>query len=130
MSNEQFAIVAQAAQSDILSIIEGLPVDQSGFFLSEEQMTNVAAALQAAQDNPELAAANTTIANLQQQLQDQNQQLQQAESALATANNRITELEAEDAGGSQTGKQGDEFDGTTPNAMEMSFQKELMQKIN
>lgn len=86
-------ILKASASASILAIIAGLPVDSNGYFLSEEQMTNVDAAL---------AANEGSIASLTTERDNQALLAQQATTDLATANEtittrdaRIAELEAE-----------------------------------
>lgn len=92
-----------ATQSDsILAVIENLPVSANGFFMTEDQMANVEAALAAAGAaatqleiaNASIVTATASLATANEQLTAANSQLTTANSQLTTAQARITELEA------------------------------------
>ena len=90
--NKYSNILAASKSDSILAVIEGLPVDANGFFLSAEQMDNINATLAttnqiAVEASETLTAANEQLATLQTQLETQNAQLE-------TANARIAELES------------------------------------
>lgn len=123
--------------TEIPFVSEGIASGTSGFVVSEDGLT----ALVEASLNVETASAR--VAELEQQLAAANTAKQTAESNLATANaslqtanNRVAELEAEvkelgkeDAAASETAKGKDEFTKETADAMEMPFQKELLNKL-
>lgn len=82
-------IKAAVGGTDILAVIENLPVSASGFFLSADQMTQIDAAL--GQENPlaaELATVKDTLATAQTDLAT-------AQSALATAQETATTATAD-----------------------------------
>lgn len=118
-----FEKTLKAAASESFEVVDG------GFLLSETELNNIEASL----DAHELAVAR--VAELEAQLQTAEQAREQAANELATANQtistqsaRILELEQEDAGGSATGKQSDAFGGKK-DYMDYGFQKELLDKI-
>lgn len=95
MSTEnKFKRVLAATNSEsILAVIEGLPVDANGFFMSEEQLTAVEENLSTSE--AAVATANESLAAMTQQRDDQALQAQQAVAELATANATITARDAE-----------------------------------
>jgi len=82
------AILKASQTAAILAVIENLPVDANGYFLNDEQMTNIEAALVAGN------AAIENAATITEQLAQANTARQTAESALATANTTIEQRDA------------------------------------
>jgi len=99
---ENFAVVAAGDQ-----------VETGGFLVSEEQLNNVEASLEASAQAIQAAetardAAQAQVTELQGQLTAAQDAATASANELATANARIAELEASAAGFTNTGKQGEE----------------------
>lgn len=78
--------ILKATKSDeILAVIENLPVNANGFFLTEEQLANADASI---------ADAVNQIAELQTQLSDNQELLNQAQEAKQTAENALNKANA------------------------------------
>ncbi|RYE01634.1 MAG: hypothetical protein EOP50_01660 [Sphingobacteriales bacterium] len=98
-------LLAAAGGSDILAVVEGLPVDQPGFFLTEGQMDAVEARLAeadtavtaAATHTEALAAAQTELESTQTSLTAAQAELSTANETIATLQARVTQLEANPA---------------------------------
>lgn len=82
-------ILAATKTPEILAVIEGLPVDASGFFLSEEQMGNIEAML------VEAEGASAKVVLLTEQIATANTTAQTATAALETANTTIAARDAQ-----------------------------------
>jgi hypothetical protein len=91
MSNTQpFQAILKASQSEAIdAIIAGLAVEQNGFFLTDEQMTNIDAALVASE------AATAKVEEITGQLATANQSVEAAYTSLTAANEEIVALKAE-----------------------------------
>lgn len=124
--------------TEIPYVSEGIAAETSGFVIHEDGLTSLVEASAANEAN------SSAVAALQSQLDAANTASQNAEAALATANanlatanesietlqDRVTELEAIDAGdGSGTGKKEDAFQKVETAAIEMDFEKEIRSRI-
>lgn len=96
-------IKAAVNGTDILAVIENLPVSANGFFLTADQMAaldsalgneNLAAELATAQTD--LAAAQGTLATAQAELATAQTDLATAQTDLATAKETIASLESKE----------------------------------
>lgn len=124
MDNKFPKTLAATQSAFILAIVAGLPVDANGFYLSEAQMTNIEAALQAAE------TAEATLAEAQAQLTTANEARRAAEASLATANTRIAELEAQDAKpAAEAGATEETVHTPIVDANAFSFQQDLYNKL-
>lgn len=92
-------VLAATKSESILAVIEGLPVDAAGFFMTEEQMTAVEEQLEA--NASAIAGHDTVVTGLNEQITAANTAREEAaaaqataETALATANSSITEKDA------------------------------------
>jgi hypothetical protein len=122
-------VLAVAGGNQITAVIENLPIEANGFFMTEDQMDRVEASLAAAETSAaELATANERIATLTTDQQAMGGQLSAATASLETANARIVELEAMGGTGSGTSATEDPNRGNVEDPMSMNFQKELLEK--
>lgn len=92
-------VLKASKTEEILALVKGLPVNQSGYFLTEEQMTNIDAALAANNS----ASLQELLTKAQADLANATKAKETAEAALATANativtqkTKIENLESED----------------------------------
>ncbi|MGN6476318.1 MAG: hypothetical protein ACTHKV_03760 [Flavipsychrobacter sp.] len=94
MSTEKhFKKVLAASKSEsILAVIEGLPVDANGYFMTEEQMTAVEDQLEA--NATAIASHENAVEGLNAQVTAAQTAQKSAEDALAAANTSITEKDA------------------------------------
>lgn len=79
-TQNNFHHVRVAAGSEILAVIEGLPIDACGHFLSNDQMEAIEAAL---------AVNATALTTANDQLVEANQQLTTLTGQLTTANDQL-----------------------------------------
>ena len=91
--NKYQRVLAATGSESILAVIEGLPVDANGFFLTEAQMTAVEEAL--ASNETALATANGAVATALTERDSAVNAQQTAEGALAVANNTIASKDQE-----------------------------------
>lgn len=139
--NMAFTKTLTAAKAHAFEVTDG------GFLLQEDQLNNIEAVIDQHEANATAAAETAAIlatenanqiAAVQTSLDTATVTATQASADLATANTRIAELEAEVAtlskedgteGAGAGAKEKDAFANTAQAAMEMPFQKELLNKL-
>ncbi len=118
-------VLAASGGTEILAVIEGLPVSANGFFLTEDQLTAIEASLITGE------SASADAARLTAELATANQNLITSNEQLATSAARITELEAMDGTASNTEKGKDDFESPdNVDPMAFDFQKEILKRLN
>lgn len=120
-----------AAQTGILAVIENLPVDANGFFLTDEQMSNVEAALTAGEvATAALETANASLATATAETARLTAELATANTALATAQAEVTRLENLPGSASRTSTDQDPVREAVVDPMAFDFQQDILKRVN
>lgn len=120
-----------AAQTGILAVIENLPVTANGFFLTDEQMASVEAALAANETAAaDLASANASLEAERAEAARLTGELATANTALTTAQAEVTRLENLPGSASGTSAEKDPEREAVVDPMAFDFQQDILKRIN
>lgn len=107
MKFKRIQVAAKLKEGDAIAYVAaGLPVEQEGYILSEEQITNVESSLEAtetaqaslAQSQAAVATANEQLTQVNASLVTANATIATHETTIADLKAQVTKLEALDAG--------------------------------
>lgn len=104
-------LIAVSGQQQFNMISEGIESSETGYIVSEDALTQIAEALEAAADTSALDATNAALVAAQEARQQAEDDLATANQTIATLTARVEELE-EEPGISQTSKANDEGKGS------------------
>lgn len=120
-----------AAQTGILAVIENLPVNANGFFLTDDQMASVEAALAANETAAaDLVTATASLAAQTAEVTRLSGELSTANASLATAQAEVTRLENLPGTASGTSSENDPEREAVVDPMAFDFQQDILRRLN